>query len=238
MEAMELETSSPDVSGANPNPEGYVVKVDGVEQRVSLDELQSGYQRQADYTRKTQDLARERERLTQAEAIVQALEADPQAAISALGDAFGVGVGTQTPQTNYEDDLDYEDLDPDEVRLRNVEAAIEEQNRVHRQDNLRKEMDVIREKYGTDISEQELYAHALKHNIGNLDAAYAHLNYENALSQTQASEQEAQIMQDKRDATVVDATPGSAPSNVDRAVSAVNSIHDAFDLARQELAQQ
>jgi len=239
METTELGNSNPDVSEANSNPEGYIVKVDGVEQRVSLEELQSGYQRQADYTRKTQELARERERLTQAEAIVQALEADPQAAISALGDAFGVGMATQTPHTSYDDDdLDYEDLDPDEIRLRKVEAAIEEQNRAQRQDNLRKEMDVIREKYNTDISEQELYAHALKHNIGNLDAAYAHLNYENALSQTQASEQEAQIMEDKRNAAVVDATPGSAPSNVDRAVSAVNSIHDAFDLARQELAQQ
>ena len=74
MEAMELDTSNPNVSEVNAGAEGYVVKVDGVEQRVNLEELQSGYQRQADYTRKTQELARERERLTQAEAIVQALE--------------------------------------------------------------------------------------------------------------------------------------------------------------------
>jgi len=238
METTELGTSNPEISGEISNNQSYSVKIDGVEQLVSLDELQNGYQRQADYTRKTQDLARERERLTQAEAIVQALEADPQAAISALGDAFGVGMGNQNPQSVYEESYGIEDLDPDEARLRKIESAIEEQNRVQRQDNLRKEMDVIRDKYGTDISEQELYAHALKHNIGNLDAAYAHLNYENALGQTQASEQEAQIMRDKRNAAVVDATPGSAPSNVDRAVSAVNSIHDAFDLARQELAQQ
>lgn len=32
-------------------------------QEVTLDELQNGYQRQADYTRKTQELAREREML-------------------------------------------------------------------------------------------------------------------------------------------------------------------------------
>ena len=42
MEAMELDTSTPNVSEGNSNPEGYAVKVDGVEQRVSLDELQSG----------------------------------------------------------------------------------------------------------------------------------------------------------------------------------------------------
>jgi hypothetical protein len=32
-------------------------------QEVTLDELQNGYQRQSDYTRKTQELAREREML-------------------------------------------------------------------------------------------------------------------------------------------------------------------------------
>ena len=237
METTELGNSNPAVSGDSSNGETYSVKVDGVEQLVSLDELQNGYQRQADYTRKTQELARERERLTQAETIVQALETDPQSAISALGDAFGVGVGTgnQTHQMP-EDDLD--DLDPDEVRLRRIESAIEEQNRAHRQDNLRKEMDVIRDKYETDISEQELYAHALKHNIGNLDAAYAHLNYENMLTNTQAEQQEAQILEEKRNAVVVDSTPGSAPTSLERAAGAVNSIHDAFELARSELAQQ
>ena len=237
MEAMELDTSNPNVSEVNAGAEGYVVKVDGVEQRVNLEELQSGYQRQADYTRKTQELARERERLTQAEAIVQALEADPEAAISALGDAFGVGMGNQTHQTSYTDDYDLDDMDPDEVRLRRIETAIEEQNRAQRQDNLRKEMEGIRTKYSTEISEQELYAHALKHNIGNLDAAYAHLNYENMLGKTQASEQEAQILEEKRNAGVIDFTPGSAPSSLERAATAVNSIQDAFNLARQELAQ-
>ena len=57
------------------------------------------------------------------------------------------------------------------------------------------------------------------------------------LTNTQAEEQEAQILEDKRNAAVVDSTPGSTPSNVDRAVSAVNSIQDAFELARQELVQ-
>lgn len=234
METTELASSNSEVSEAISNGEQYSVKIDGVEQLVNLEELQSGYQRQADYTRKTQELARERERLTQAETIVQALENDPQNAIAALGDAFGVTTGNQTLHIP-EEELD--DLDPDEVRLRRIEFALEEQDRAQRQDNLRKEMDGIRTKYDTSITEQELYAHALKHNIGNLDAAYAHLNYENMLDKTQADQQESQILQDKRAANVVDSTPGSVPSNTDRAAAAVNSIQDAFQLARQELAQ-
>jgi hypothetical protein len=39
----------------------YLVKVDGEEHEVSLDELVHGYSRQADYTRKTQKLAEERQ---------------------------------------------------------------------------------------------------------------------------------------------------------------------------------
>jgi len=61
---------------AEPADSTYTVKVDGSESEVTLSELQQGYQRQADYTRKTQELASERQRLEQAEAIVSALEAD------------------------------------------------------------------------------------------------------------------------------------------------------------------
>jgi hypothetical protein len=41
-------------------PDFYAVKIDGEEYEVSLDELRSGYQRQKDYTKKTQALAEDR----------------------------------------------------------------------------------------------------------------------------------------------------------------------------------
>jgi chromosome segregation ATPase len=41
-------------------PQAYTVKVDGEEYEVTLDELRDGYQRQADYTRKSQSLAEQR----------------------------------------------------------------------------------------------------------------------------------------------------------------------------------
>ena len=61
----DIETTEP-VSADNPEAfseatlepgDGYTVKVGGAESQVSLQELQDGYQRQADYTRKTQELA-------------------------------------------------------------------------------------------------------------------------------------------------------------------------------------
>ena len=68
-----VETDTPDSSvevQQEPTGEAYTVKVDGEERQVSLDELRDGYQSQSDYTRKTQELAAERKRLQQAEAIV------------------------------------------------------------------------------------------------------------------------------------------------------------------------
>lgn len=44
-------------------PESYIVKIGGVEEEVSLDELLHGYMRNQDYTRKTQALAEERRNL-------------------------------------------------------------------------------------------------------------------------------------------------------------------------------
>jgi hypothetical protein len=43
-----------------PTTELYTVKIDGKEQQVTRDELLSGYQRQADYSRKTAELAEQR----------------------------------------------------------------------------------------------------------------------------------------------------------------------------------
>lgn len=43
------------------------VKVNGVEQEVTLDELRNGYQRQADYTQKTQELATQKQELSQSQ---------------------------------------------------------------------------------------------------------------------------------------------------------------------------
>lgn len=46
-------------------PTFYKVKIDGEEVEVTLDELQSGYSRQQDYTRKTQELAQQRKLIEQ-----------------------------------------------------------------------------------------------------------------------------------------------------------------------------
>ncbi len=229
-ETQELAESTPDVSQeVTATGDTYTVKVDGEMQQVSLDELQNGYQRQADYTRKTQELASERERLAQGEAIVQALESDPRGAVSALADAFGVSMGNQ----NTDQDELVEDLDPEEVRLRRIEQSIEEQDRANRQQNMQKEVKELSTKFNTEIDEKALYSHALKHNIGNLEAAYAHMTY----GDLQSKAKTADIIEEKRAANVVESTVGSPSATQETNTNkAINSIRDAFALANEQLS--
>ncbi|SVB89486.1 uncharacterized protein METZ01_LOCUS242340, partial [marine metagenome] len=196
-------TDSPDSSvEVQQEPAGgsYTVKVDGSEEQVSLDELRDGYQRQADYTRKTQELASERSRLQQAEAIVQSLEADPAGTLEALGDAFGVARATGEP-TGAVDPWD--EPDPNEQRLATLEARLEQQDRVHRRQQVEKQVEVLKGSYG-EFNASELYQHALKHKIGNLEAALTHMRYNDVATRANKLEQDQERTDAKREASMVE----------------------------------
>ena len=64
------EESEEESEEADEESEGtlYAVTVNGEEQQVTLDELMSGYSRQSDYTRKTQDVAKERKQMGELQA--------------------------------------------------------------------------------------------------------------------------------------------------------------------------
>ena len=85
----ESEEEELDEDESEEEPDVYVVKVDGEELEVSLDELVKGYSRQSDYTRKTQELAGQRDEMTKLQQqwnneISQA-QAERQQYIDALG---------------------------------------------------------------------------------------------------------------------------------------------------------
>ena len=208
----------------------YAVKVDGEEQQVSLEELQNGYQRQADYTRKTQEIAAEKERLQQAEAIVSALEADPKATLEALAQTLDVSV--DLGNDNFEDD---EYLDPTEKKLRLLEAKIEQQEAVERQRSVEREVLKLQEQYG-EFDRQELLNHAMKHKIPNLDAAYAHWQFNDVKLTADKLQEERNITDSKRSAAAVVTTGGSTQAGTQtQAPKSVTSIREAFTLAKEQL---
>jgi len=228
--------SSVEVS-EEPSGDTYAVKVDGENQEVSLEELRDGYQRQSDYTRKTQELASERKRLQQAEAIVSSLEADPNGTLTALADAFGVQVGSSNTGGNDSYDT-WGDTEPDptEQRIANLETQIAQQNRLQRRQQTEKQVEGLKEQYG-DFDAQELYQHALTHKIGNLEAALTHMRYGDVAEKASKLEKEQERTDAKRDASVVEPT-GSKQTGVvkDSASAKPNSIRQAFEDAKRELA--
>ena len=233
-ESTEVDTpeSSVEVS-EEPSGDTYAVKVDGEDHEVSLEELRDGYQRQSDYTRKTQELASERKRLQQAEAIVAALESDPAGTLTALGDAFGV---ENQPISDGSYDTDYEAEDPTSQRVAQLEARLEAQDRLQRRNEMEKQVDNLKERYG-DFDESELYQHALSNRIGNLEAALTHMRYGDVADRAEKLEKEQERTEAKRDATVVEPKGSKQTgSSTDTVQKHVGSLREAYAEAKRELA--
>jgi hypothetical protein len=91
------------------------VTVDGEEQTVPLSELRGGYQRQADYTRKTQEVAAQRQEAQAALALMAAYRQDPEGTLAVLAQEAGFDFGRPQP--------DGQELSPLEQRLIRMEQA-------------------------------------------------------------------------------------------------------------------
>lgn len=81
-----IDDVSPDGEQKEHDDEVFVVTINGEEQEVTLDELQAGYRRHADYTQKTQLLAEERSKFQQESQTSQQEREQYKHLVSALGD--------------------------------------------------------------------------------------------------------------------------------------------------------
>ena len=126
----------------------YTVKVQGEEIEVSLQEALNGYMRQADYTRGKQDVAAQREEIGYADRLVQALQSDPQQAVSALIQAYGLENVLASGVVDDLDSIDESELDPIEQRLLTQERWIEEQEARQFETQVNTELSALHEQYG------------------------------------------------------------------------------------------
>ena len=227
-------TDNPDSSvevQQEPVGEQYTVKVDGFEEQVSLDELRDGYQRQADYTRKTQELAAERQRLQQAETIVSALESDPSGTLHALGNALGV----ENNLVRQDEHQSWEDEDPTTQRVANLEAQVARQAQTQRKQALDREVYRLKSHYG-DFDEQALFQHALDNKISNLEAAYTHMNFNGLAGYAGKLQRDQDALEAKRGGAPVEGGKTVQQGTVvDDNPKKVSSLREAFALAKQEL---
>lgn len=126
-------------------PQFYTVKVDGEEFEVTLDELRDGYQRQSDYTRKSQSLAEQRKTY---EANLQAVQNERQ--------QYGQVLEQMAQNQNYElqqfENIDWKELKDDDP-MEYMEKRLEYQEAKDRITQLNNERAKVQQQSQQEFSE-------------------------------------------------------------------------------------
>jgi len=211
MDAEQTETIAPQ--------EAYTITVAGHETEVTLDELRNGYMRQADYSRKTQDLSNQRTELRNAIEIDEAFRRDPAAATMALAEFYGFnpspGQQPQQQQNGYDEwDDNPPAVDPSAGRIADLERQIKALATNQSEQYLDREAAALVERY-PGIDPVEVKRHAIANKLPNLEVAARDLLYDDRNEAWQAlqakKEAERSVIEAKKQAGVVN--PGSGPAN-------------------------
>jgi len=210
------------------------VTVDGEELEVPLKEAVSGYQRQADYTRKTQQLADERRGVQFASAIQQALDNDPNATIELLKSHYGL---------DQQDSFEEDDLwaDPMEKQYRQLENRLKSFEEQQAMNELERNIGSLQQKYGEDFDANEVVSLALARGTTDLESVYKQVAFDRLYSgeqarrqaQAQRAQQEQQIVQAKRSSGIVAGGSSAQGTSVDS--QPITNLRDAFAAAKQQL---
>lgn len=147
------------------------VKVDGEDVTVPLDEALNGYQRTADYTRKTQELSAMRQQAEAFNELRNQLSTNPQQVIAALESQYGKAAAQQiVDDATASDDDGYADpkLSELEQRLQRFEQAEEDRQ-------LDQTLTGLKDRYGDDFDGQAVINRAVQlgvTEISRLDDVY------------------------------------------------------------------
>jgi hypothetical protein len=208
------------------------VSVGGEDIRVPLKEALSGYQRQADYTRKTQELSEQRKQVQFGAALQEALQNDPNGTLALLSQHYGVA-----QQPSEEEEL-Y--MDPVEKQYRQLDqrlAAFEQQKAM---DQLEKTVQSLQTRYGSDFDANEVVAKALAIGSSDLEAVYKQVAFDRLYEDASAvrhlrekkAQEQTQVTQAKRQASVV--SSGSSASSADVSAKPITSLRDAYEAAKRQ----
>ena len=207
------------------------LQVDGQEVMVPLKEALSGYQRQADYTRKTQELAEQRKQVQYATALQEALQQDPAGTLQLLQQQLGVTlIQDQQVEEEY--------LDPSEKQLQQLEQRIATFEQQKAMDDLTKTIDSLQGKYGDDFDADEVVAKALATGSTDLEAVFKQINFDKVYST--ASEAKKKLTEEqsrvgaKRSASVVSGG-SAAKQGVAVKTPKPTSVFEAFEQAKKTL---
>ena len=236
------------------------VKADGQELEVPLKEALQGYSRTADYTRKTQELAQQRQQAEYALAVQRALQAQPEETLRILARQHGLDYDrSQSPpapqvqgsweQPSYDDGDEGSYADPLEKRLNQQQQMINqlmEREQAQQADRvLRESIGGLQRKYQLNDSDvREVVSVALQNRMGpeSFDMIYKNIAYDReqqaraqAMANRQAQEQQREAAKQRGQQIVgqgpsVNGAGGQPPGPPDGRMS----ISEAYDLALKQ----
>ena len=209
------------------------LNIAGEEIDVPLKEALAGYQRQADYTRKTQELSEQRKQVQFGTALQEALQNDPKSTLELLKQHYGL-----EEQQSSEDELL---LDPVEKQYRQLESRMKAFEQQKALNDLEKTVESLSRKYGDAFDADEVIAKALATGNSNLEAVYKQTAFDRIFEQNVTANQvkakkaddEKAIVQAKREATVV--SKGASAKSADVSSKPITTLRDAFELAKRQI---
>ena len=131
-------------------PQSYTVKVDGKDVEVTLEELQAGYSRQADYTRKSQVLAEQRKQMDDELSATQQERQRYSHALEQLGDS-----------TDFEINQ-FKDVDWNKLKADDPMAYIQQKDALRDLQDSKNKINAEKQKL-QEQQEKEYKANMLKH---------------------------------------------------------------------------
>lgn len=214
------------------------IKLDGEELQVPLSEAIAGYQRQADYTRKTQELSQQREQVQFAASLASALEADPAKTLDLLSSHYGIS--RQAAAQMVEQEPEY--LDPIEQKYRELDKRIGQFEEYQNKQAVEREILDLQSKYG-DFDPREVVTLALAKGTTDLEGTYKQLAFDKMMAQREldglAQQRQAQIeesvMQSKRLASVVNGGSSATGSTTTERIEPVKTIAEAWAAAKRQM---
>lgn len=205
------------------------VKVDGQEVEVPVSELPSGYMRQSDYTKKTQELAEARKQLQQAEALANAFNADPMGTLKALNEAYNY-----SSSSGDEASSDWESMDPTEKRIATIEAQLQTQQAQAANNRIESEFKDLESEYG-EIDRNQVTSYAIRNKVTVSDA-YRLMTYDDLRKEQQRLSKEQEVLDSKRGAQIVHQGGSTQAGTVVPASNKKMSVRESYMAALKELS--
>lgn len=216
------------------------VKLDGEELEVPLSEALAGYQRQADYTRKTQELAQQKEQFQFATALQSALDNDPAATIDLLSKHYGIS--RQAVTEMIADGEDFDSLDPVEQKYRELDQRIASFEDYQSKQEIEREVQRLKSKY-EDFNINEVISTALRLNSTDLEGTYKQIAFDKMMAKSELERQardvqqqkENALLESKRQASVVSGGSSATASTTSESFEPITSIAEAWAAAKRQM---